>query len=123
MDAKTTFQDMKDAVRDMCLYRGWGGERAIQDPQRMAMAMSIELGELMEQFTWLSAEELEHLRAGGLPERRAHIAEELADVLVYAVQLARGLDIDISDAMLNKIEIVKGRRDDPDLGRSHPHQY
>ena len=54
-------------------------------------------------------------------ERKAHIAEELADVLIYAVQLARGLDIDVSEAMLRKIEIVKKRRDDPEYGRTHPH--
>ena len=121
MDGNTTFQDLKDAVRDMCLYRGWGGEKAIQNPQRMAMAMAIELGELMEHYAWLSDSELESLLAGDMPARRNHIAEELADILIYAVQMARALDIDISESMLNKIEIVKARRDDPDFGRTHPH--
>ncbi len=121
MDSKTTIQDLKDAVRNMCLYRGWGGENAIQNPQRMAMAMVIELGELMEHFAWLDQAELEKLVAGEMPKRREHIAEELADILIYAVQLARRLDIDISGTMLRKIEIVKGRRDDPDFGRTHPH--
>ena len=120
-DATTTVADLKRAVRDMCVFRDWGDERAVQDPQKMAMAMVVELGELMEHFAWLDGEQLRRLRAGELPHRRAHIAEELADILIYAVQLARGLDIDISQAMLNKIEIVKGRRDNPDLGRSHPH--
>ena len=44
-------------------------------------------------------------------------------MLVYAVQIARALDIDLADAMLRKIEVVKRRRDDPDYGRSHPHLY
>lgn len=121
MDAKTTVQDLKDAVRDLCLYRGWGGEKAIQNPQRMVMAMVIELGELMEHFAWLDSSQLEELAAGDMPVRRDHIAEELADVLIYAIQLARGLDIDVSDAMRRKIEIVKKRRDDPGYGRTHPH--
>ena len=81
MDSKTTIQNLKDAVRDMCLYRGWGGEKAIQNPQRMAMAMTIELGELMEHFAWLDNTQLEDLAAGIMPGRRAHIAEELADIL------------------------------------------
>ena len=123
MDSTTTMQDLKDAVRDMCLHRGWGGERAIQDPQHMAMAMVIEQGELMEQFAWLDADGVQALLDGRLPNRRAHIAEELADVLVYAVQIALALDIDLTDAMLRKIEVVKRRRDDPDYGRSHPHLY
>ena len=85
--------------------------------------MTIELGELMEQFTWLDESQHKELVAGKMPGRRAHISEELADILIYAVQLARGLDIDVSEAMLKKIEIVKKRRDDPDFGRSHPHLY
>lgn len=123
MDAKTTMQDIKDAVREMCLCRGWGGERAVQDPQKMAMAMVIELGEMMEHFAWLDADGVRSLLDGEMPNRRNHIAEELADVLIYAVQIARALDVDISDALLRKIEIVKRRRDDPDYGRSHPHLY
>ena len=123
MDSKTTIQDLKDAVRDMCQYRGWCGEKAIQNPQKMAMAMTIELGELMEHFAWLDNTQLEDLVAGNMPGRKAHIAEELADILIYAIQLARGLDIDVSEAMLRKIEIVKKRRDDPDYGRTHPHLY
>ena len=121
MDSKTTLQDIKDAVRDMCLYRGWGGEKAIQNPQRMAMAMVIELGELMEHFAWLEPEELQNLVDGKMPARRDHIMEELADIMIYAFQLARGLDMDISDTMLKKIDIVRGRRDDPNYGRTHPH--
>lgn len=121
MDSNTTILDLKNAVRDLCLYRGWGGEKAIQNPQRMVMAMVIELGELMEHFAWLEDGQVDELLAGNMAARRDHIAEELADVLIYAIQLARGLNIDISDAMLNKIEIVKRRRDDPDYGRTHPH--
>ena len=121
MDSKTTLQDLKDAVRDMCIYRGWGGEKALQDAQRMAMAMTIELGELMEHFAWLDGEGIARLMAGEMPQRREHIAEELADVLIYAIHMARSLDVDLAGTMLKKIEIVKGRRDDPDLGRTHPH--
>ena len=121
MDENTTIQDLKDAVRDMCIYRGWGGEKALQDPQRMAMAMTIELGELMEHFAWLDGEGIARLMAGEMPQRREHIAEELADVLIYAIHMARSLDVDLAGTMLKKIEIVKGRRDDPDLGRTHPH--
>ena len=119
--SESAAQDLETAIFVYSKYRGWGGEKAIQNPQRMVMAMAIELGELMEHFVWLDSTQLQALVAGNMPERRAHIAEELADVLIYAVQLARGLDIDVSDAMLQKIEIVKKRRDDPEYGRSHPH--
>ena len=77
MDEKTTLADLKEAVREMCICRGWGGENAIQNPQQMAMAMSVELGEMMEHFAWLSPEDVQGLINGEQPKRRAMIAEEL----------------------------------------------
>ena len=121
MDSRTTFADLKEAVRDMCICRGWGGERAIQNPQQMAMAMAVELGEMMEHFAWLDADGVQALVDGKSPNRRDKIAEEFADVLIYGIQIMRALDVDISDTVLRKIDIVKQRSVDPDAGRTHPH--
>lgn len=121
MDEKVTLAYLKEAVREMCICRGWGGENAIQNPQQMAMAMSVELGEMMEHFAWLSPEEVQALIDGKSPKRTERIAEELCDVLIYAVQIMRALDVDISEAMLQKIDIVKQRGTNPDAGRYHPH--
>lgn len=121
MDEKTTLADLKNATLEMCRCRGWGGENGIQNPQQMAMAMAVEMGELLEHFAWLDADGVQRLIAGEMPNRRMKIAEEFADVLVYGVQLMRVLDVDISDAFLNKIEIVKQRAIDPNAGRTHPH--
>ena len=41
MDEKVTLADLKEAIREMCICRGWGGENAIQNPQQMAMAMAL----------------------------------------------------------------------------------
>lgn len=121
MDERVTLADLKEAVREMCICRGWGGENALQNPQQMAMAMSVELGEMMEHFAWLSPEDVQALIDGKSPKRRELIAEELSDVLIYAVQIMRALDVDISEAMLRKIDIVKQRGTDPNAGRHHPH--
>ena len=121
MDERVTLADLKEAVREMCICRGWGGENALQNPQQMAMAMSVELGEMMEHFAWLSPEDVQALIDGKSPKRRELIAEELSDVLIYAVQIMRAMDVDISEAMLRKIDIVKQRGTDPNAGRHHPH--
>lgn len=121
MDNRVTLAELKDAIRDMCICRGWGGENAIQNPQQMAMAMSVELGEMMEHFAWLDAGDVQALLDGKQPRRREMIAEELADVMIYGMQIMRALDVDISDTMLKKIDIVKQRAVDPDAGRHHPH--
>ncbi|MDO4357200.1 MAG: MazG-like family protein [Clostridia bacterium] len=121
MDEKTTLAELKEAVLQMALYRGWGDENGIQNPQQMAMAMSVELGEMMEHFAWLDADGVRRLLAGELPNRRNRIAEEFADVLIYGLQVMNALGVDISDTVLKKIEIVKRRATDPDAGRTHPH--
>ena len=38
------------------------------------------------------------------PEKRAKVAEEIADVLLYLIRIADKLDIDVLDAALKKIE-------------------
>lgn len=121
MDERVTLADLKEAVREMCICRGWGGENAIQNPQQMAMAMAVELGEMMEHFAWLGPEDVQALLDGHSPKRRDMIAEEMCDVLIYAIQIMRALDVDISDTLLKKIDIVKQRATNPDAGRHHPH--
>lgn len=121
MDERVTLAELKDAVREMCICRGWGGENAIQNPQQMAMAMAVELGEMMEHFAWLGPEDVQDLIDGKSPKRREMIAEEMADVLIYGLQIMRALDVDVSETMLRKIDIVKQRATNPDAGRHHPH--
>ncbi len=121
MDEKVTLAELKEEALRMARYRGWGDENGIQNPQQMAMAMAVELGEMLEHFAWLDADGVRRLQAGEMPNRRDHIAEEFADVLIYGLQVMNALGVDISDAVLRKIEIVRRRATDPDAGRTHPH--
>ena len=59
----------------------------------LALALSIEAAELNEQFLWKSAEQAD-------PER---VKEELADVLLYAFQLADRYGWDIAELMRQKL--------------------
>lgn len=71
-------------------------------PKNLAMSISIEAAELMEIFQWLTIEESNQVKND--PEIKQHIAEELADVLNYSLRMARVMDIDISKAIIDKIE-------------------
>ena len=102
---------------------GWGDENGIQNPQQMAMAMSVEMGEMLEHFAWLDADGVQRLLAGDMPKRRENIAEEFADVLIYGLQVMNALHVDIADAVLSKVDIVRQRAVDPDAGRTHPHRH
>ena len=73
------------------------------------MAMTVEMSELLEHFQWLSPEGVRRLMDGEDPQRVALIGEEFADVMMYGLQLARTLDIDITQQILRKIDIVDRR--------------
>lgn len=109
-DDRTTVRELKEAVHEMCLKKGWGGETGVQNPQHVAMAMTVEMSELLEHFQWLDAPEVDNLLAGRDPQRVEQIAEEFADVMMYGMQLMRCLNIDVSAAIERKIGIVLARQ-------------
>ena len=107
-DRDTTIAELKEAVHQLCLRKGWGVE-GVQDPQHIAMAMTVERSELLEHFQWLNPPEVRALMEGRDPERVALIAEEFADVMMYGLQLTRTLGIDVTQQVLRKIDIVDHR--------------
>ena len=107
-DSNTSIAQLKEAVHQLCLRKGWG-VAGVQNPQHVAMAMTVEMSELLEHFQWLNPEDVDALMAGRDPERVALIAEEFADVMMYGLQLARTLGIDVTEQVLRKIDIVDHR--------------
>ena len=107
-DGNTSLDQLKEDVHQLCLRKGWGID-GVQDPQHVAMAMTVEMSELLEHFQWLNPEDVQRLMRGEDPERLAQIAEEFADVMMYGLQLARTLGFDITQQILRKIDIVDHR--------------
>jgi len=107
-DSNTNITQLKEAVHALCIRKGWG-EEGVQNVQHVAMAMTVEMSELLEHFQWLSSEDVRRLMDGQDPERCAMIAEEFADVMMYGLQLTRTLGIDITEQILRKIDIVDHR--------------
>ena len=107
-DSNTTLAELRQAVHELCLRKGWGVE-GVQNPQHVAMAMTVEMSELLEHFQWLRPDDVDRLMRGEDPERCAMIAEEFADVMMYGLQLTRTLGIDITQQVLRKIDIVDHR--------------
>ena len=107
-DNNTNLCELKQKVHELCLRKGWGVD-GVQNPQHVAMAMTVEMSELLEHFQWLNPDDVQRLVQGEDPERCALIAEEFADVMMYGLQLARTLGIDITTQILRKIDIVDHR--------------
>lgn len=108
-DTNTTIATLKDQVIALCLRKGWG-ENGIQNPQHVAMAMTVEMSELLEHFQWLNEADVRRLMNGDDPERLAQIGEEFADIMMYGLQLTRTLGIDVTEQILRKIDIVNKRQ-------------
>jgi NTP pyrophosphatase (non-canonical NTP hydrolase) len=70
-------------------------------PKNLVMALSGEVGEVTELFQWLTPEESAAIMDD--PESAANVRDELADVLLYLVQLATVLDVDLIEAARAKI--------------------
>ncbi|QDV26575.1 nucleotide pyrophosphohydrolase [Aureliella helgolandensis] len=99
-DATTPVGELRNIVREFVDQRDW---RQFHNAKNLSMALSIEAGELMEHFQWLTTQEVVD-RSG---YSAAEVAEELADVVSYALALANILDIDLSTALRDKM--VKNR--------------
>jgi dCTP diphosphatase len=87
---------LRDRLRAFADERDWN---RFHSPKNLAMALSVEVAELVEHFQWLAEEESKRLP----PDVRAEVAEEIADVQIYLVRLADRLGIDILEAAEAKV--------------------
>jgi NTP pyrophosphatase (non-canonical NTP hydrolase) len=97
--------DDQTSVADLCaLVERFVSERAWQsyhDPKNLSASIAIEAAELVEVYQWLSNEQSR--AAGREANVRQRTREELADVLIYCLALANALEIDLSEAILEKM--------------------
>lgn len=75
--------------------RNW---EQFHSPKNLAMALSGEVGELVEHFQWLTEDESRHLP----PEKLQAVGDEVGDVLIYLVNLAARLGLDPVDCATRK---------------------
>src|SRR5687767_8764560 len=90
--------ELECRIEDFLAARDW---RRFHTPKNLAMALTGEVGELVEILQWLTPQEAEH--AGSDPDLRPRLEDELADVLIYLTSLAKALDIDLLDVAITKV--------------------
>ena len=78
---------LRDALREFAAERDWERFHA---PKNLAMALSVEAAELLEVFQWMSDADSRNLA----PAAREAASQEIADVLLYLVQLSDALGVD-----------------------------
>jgi dCTP diphosphatase len=70
-------------------------------PKNLAMALSVEAAELVEEFQWLTEEQSRNLGT----DRRGRVRLELADVFIYLLRIADTLGVDLLQAADDKIAL------------------
>jgi NTP pyrophosphatase (non-canonical NTP hydrolase) len=92
-----SLQDLRHALERFAQEREW---QPFHSPKNLASALIVEAAELLEPFQWLSEEQSRALP----PDVQAAVADEVADVLLYLVQLAAALGIDPVAAAQAKLQ-------------------
>lgn len=70
-------------------------------PKNLAMALTGEVGELVEIFQWLTEEQSRDVARD--PRSARAVRDEIADVLLYLMRLAMVLGVDVDEAVRSKL--------------------
>jgi dCTP diphosphatase len=110
-EGRDSVDDLRNAIR---VFIGASDWEQFHSPKNLAMALSVEVSEIVENFQWLTEEEGRNLP----PEKLAKIREEIGDVMIYLTEFADKLAIDPVEAAKSKMtingqkypaELVKGK--------------
>jgi dCTP diphosphatase len=95
---------MTDSIHELTLaitsFRDARDWKQFHSPKDMAVGITTEAGELLQHFVWQSNEQSEKRAC----ERRQDIAGEIADIGILLFELADNLQIDLAQAMRDKLE-------------------
>jgi NTP pyrophosphatase (non-canonical NTP hydrolase) len=90
---------LEDAMNAFVEGKGWtqADSPHPQTPRNIAISLVLESSEVLELFQWREQAD------------KTALAGELADVMLYLLQLASLHDIDLGQAVMDKLKINDGR--------------
>jgi NTP pyrophosphatase (non-canonical NTP hydrolase) len=90
----TTLKHLQQKIIEFRDARNW---KQFHTPKDLAISLSLEAGELLENFQWKTSEE-------AVQENFENMKDELADVVIYALLLSHELGIDLEQAIMDKMK-------------------
>lgn len=95
MDSEITIEEIKNKIKEFNTIRSWD---KYHKPKDIILALTEELGELARIFKWVgSKNEIQYLK-------KNEVKEEVADLFIYLFIHSYKADVDISEAILEKLE-------------------
>jgi|SRR3990172_9066803 len=91
------FDKIQKTIIDFRNERDWA---QFHDPKNLAEALSIEAGELLENFLWKTTEHSRNLTA----EELKNVKEELADIFIFLTYMCEEFKIDLLNEVQNKVD-------------------
>ncbi|WP_423190557.1 nucleotide pyrophosphohydrolase [Alkalibacterium sp. f15] len=73
--------------------RDW---RQFHNPKDLAISISLEASELLENFQWKESED-------AIQKNKNDIEKELADILIYSLMLSSDLNLDVKNIIKKKL--------------------
>ncbi|HEY9280908.1 MAG TPA: nucleotide pyrophosphohydrolase [Eoetvoesiella sp.] len=89
---------LEAALLTFAQERNW---EQYHSPKNLVMALTGEVGELIEIFQWLTEDQSRTVADD--PRTARAVRDELADVLLYLVRLSSSLGVDLNEAVVSKI--------------------
>ncbi|MDM0015092.1 nucleotide pyrophosphohydrolase [Variovorax sp. J22P168] len=93
-----SLRGLAEQLEQFAADRDW---QQFHSPKNLSAALAVEAAELLEHFQWLTEDQSRALS----PAKRDAVGAEVADVLLYLVQLASALGIDPIAAAQAKLQL------------------
>lgn len=97
--------DIAELTKAILAFRDERDWEQFHNPKDLATALSIEASELQEIFLWKNGSQLDEV----IQAKHEHISQEIADVASYLLLLCNALDIDLDQAVRDKLELNKAK--------------
>ena len=88
-------ETLTQAMHDFVASKGWYADHSSkpQTPKNLAVSLALEASEVLGHFQW-----------GDAADDPDELASELADVMLYLLQLASISEIDLGEAVIAKLK-------------------
>ena len=96
-DSQTTLAELKETILRFAQARGWDASHTALN---LAVSINLEASELLEIFQWCGQAEADK---AARETDREHFLEELADVMIYCIEMATAYGVDIAAAIEDKM--------------------